>query len=67
MMGVFLVFALCMDKGHYFPEHIIIPLVVTDGFVPGFHLIVHPAFRIDAVDRKHFYFPGINKWPHGIY
>ena len=48
------------DIGNYLTSDITIELLVSDGFMPGMHLAVKPAFGIDTVDRKDFDLAGID-------
>lgn len=54
------------DKRNYFIENITIKFIVTNRFMLAPHRRMHPAFIVHAVDRKDFYFSGINKWRNGI-
>jgi hypothetical protein len=54
------------DEGNYFLKHILVKLLVSDGFVSRVHLIVHPAFVVDAIDRKDLYPAGFDEWGNGI-
>ena len=51
------------DEGNHLAEDVFIELIVADGLVGGFHLPVHPAFVVDAIDRKYFHSPAIDQGP----
>ena len=44
------------DKRNDFVEDILIELLMPDRLMPGIHMIIQPAFHVDAVDGKDLYF-----------
>lgn len=51
---------------NHFIEYVFIELVMTDGFVCRFHLPIHPAFVVDAINGKHLYSPVIDQGFEGF-
>ena len=50
------------NMGHYFVPHIVVPLVLPNGFVRPLHGFIHPALVVQAVDAVHFALAGVDVW-----
>ena len=44
-----------LDKRYNLVKNIFVELLVADGLMSGMHILVEPALRVDAVDRKHLH------------
>src|SRR5215217_883984 len=54
-------------KRNHFFIYIFIELLVTDNLMFGIHVLVQPAFIVDTINRKHFYFTTIDKRSEDLY